>query len=72
MIIFLFGDLPSSWKDRSRGNFGTGRGHADSSSQSTMTPKVRAAIQESDEVGTVLVRYGDHLGQKGGAAARTA
>ena len=34
-------------------------------SQATTTPKVRAAIQESDEVGTVLAeRFGDEEDQK--------
>ena len=34
-------------------------------SQATTTPKVRAAIQESDEVGTVLAeRFGDETDQK--------
>ena len=33
--------------------------------QATTTPKVRAAIQESDEAGTVLAeRYGDEADQK--------
>jgi hypothetical protein len=57
MIPFLLADLPCLWQDRFQGNFGTGATmliHLHK--QATTTPKLRAAIQASDEAGTASVK----------------